>query len=132
MQAARADNKVVAFNTNGWLKFAVNKEPSPWPGSQGQLSALAGTDDFNGLYVRATHDNPQTLLDLTRFALLTTGSAFARWFINDAGVRVKYSDAVKTASDEILQRVRSGAITAQEGAQEAVEMRNTLLYSTLR
>lgn len=126
LQAARVDSKVVALNTDGWLKSAVNNEPSLWPDSQ--RATRAGPNEFSGLYVKATHDNPHTFLDLMRFALLSTGNTFALWFIKDAKVRGEYSGAVRAASNEILSRVQSGTITARQGAEEAIEMRNTLLY----
>lgn len=127
LQAARADSRVVALNTNGWLKSAVNKEPTPWPGSQGQTITQDGPNQFSGLYVKAARVGSRTSLGLALFALLGTGDAFALWFIKDANVRSKYSSAVRTASGEILSRVQSGTITPREGAEQAIEMRNTLL-----
>src|SRR5206468_3155917 len=52
---------------------------------------------------------------------------FGQRFIKDARVRENYVAQAKRVSEEILEEVHSGRISAQAGAQKAVGMRNGLL-----
>lgn len=126
INAARTNPEVLAFNTNGRMKFALTQEPTPWPHSEWAPGTQPEGYQHRGLYVRATHGNPHTLLHIARFALLSTGGVFAQRFIGNEEVRDRYKCAVKMAGDEILERVLSGAVRARDGAQEAFDIRNAL------
>ena len=60
-------------------------------------------------------------------AFESTATNFALRFIPDARVRANYVSQAQAASKEIEAQVASGAKTAEEGARQAVEMRNALL-----
>ena len=60
-------------------------------------------------------------------ALATTAVNFGARFIKDAHVRENYVRQARAAAREIEAEVLSGAKTAEQGAQEANEMRNALL-----
>ena len=60
-------------------------------------------------------------------AFESTAANFGLRFIPDARVRANYVSQAQAASREIEAQVASGAKTAEEGARQAVEMRNALL-----
>lgn len=60
-------------------------------------------------------------------ALEATALNFGRAFINDAGVRENYVRKIRQMSLQVLEDVRAGRATAQEGARFAVEMRNAIM-----
>ena len=60
-------------------------------------------------------------------ALEATALNFGRAFINDAGVRENYVRKIHQMAQQVLDDVRAGRATAQEGARFAVEMRNAIM-----
>ena len=128
VEAARADNKIVAFDTNGWLKTAlvdvpveVDIEKYPLFGlyvKQPDSTELASTNAVT------TNGN----LTLFLFVLRATALIWGKWFLSDSNVRAEYDKAVSAGSQEILQQVKDGQISPQEAVKQAIDMRNTYLY----
>lgn len=59
--------------------------------------------------------------------LQTEANNFAYMFIKDARLRSQYSSGIKTMSNELLDDVKSGRISAMSGAQQANYLRNELM-----
>lgn len=59
--------------------------------------------------------------------LQATASNFAHSSIKDARVRVQYVQDTAAASNEIMQAIQSGKLTARQGAETATAMRNHIM-----
>lgn len=76
-------------------------------------------------YKKVDGQSPELRIALARF--FDTSQAFAASYINDPVVRADYSAKIRAAANEIMERVRAGALTPHEGAQTANAMRNQML-----
>lgn len=87
-------------------------QPSATPGVMGAAASRPG--EFDALREALA-------------ALEATALNFGRAFINDAGVRENYVRKIHQMAQQVLADVRAGRATAQEGAQFARDMRETIM-----
>ena len=76
--------------------------------------------------VRRANDD-ESLLDEALAGLEAEAETFAWRFINDARARQAYVTRIRAMSDQILKDVRSGLVSAEEGAAFANRMRNAIM-----
>lgn len=110
IEEARKDSRVIAFNTNGWMKSNVASEPE-FP-SQPQ-NMLFGT------YVKVPTESQllkagsSLAVDIPLFILKGTVAIWAFWFLTDKGIRVEYAKGVSEACKEINQYVADKKLTVK-------------------
>jgi hypothetical protein len=74
--------------------------------------------------------SPTTPVETALYELEAEATTFSIRFIPDYAVRRLYADSIKGMSDEIMRRVRTGEMTAQEGQMVAHQARNEILAIT--
>ncbi|KAI0972086.1 hypothetical protein F4678DRAFT_479067 [Xylaria arbuscula] len=126
IELARKDSKVVAFNTNGWMKSNVASEPD-MP-SQAQ-EVLFGTyvkvpAESDLLEVEVDND---LLVDIALFILKGTVALWAFWWLPDSSIRLAYQKGVSETCKEIKEYVSQGKFSLREAAQTAFDMRQQYL-----
>lgn len=125
---ARKDARVVAFNTNGWMKSAVASEPE---------SASQPRNVLFGTYVKVpvlsqeleADENllNENALTISLFILKASVTVWAFWLIPDGPVRAEYAKAVAKSCNEILEYVSKKEFTLEQAVQMAFDMRQQYL-----
>lgn len=124
IEEARKDSRVMAFNTNGWMKSNVASEPEFAPQPQ---TVLFGT------YVKVIGDSPRQriedamVVNSALFILKATVVLWGFWMLPDSSVRLDYQKAVSETCTEIKEYVRDGKFSAHQAAQMAFDMRQQYL-----
>ncbi|KAI0404132.1 hypothetical protein F4802DRAFT_607591 [Xylaria palmicola] len=124
IEAARKDSRVVAFNTNGWMKSNVASEPD-FPSNPQEV--LFGT------YVKVPAESQllavdsSLIMDIALFILKGTVAIWGSWWLRDAPVRREYAKALSAACQEIKDYVAQGKLTLDEAVQKAFDMRQQYL-----
>jgi hypothetical protein len=77
----------------------------------------------------ADDDLPPELHEALR-VLDSEATSFGVRFINDGRLRKKYAEQIAEAAEEIKAKFRSGNLSAGEAAEEAQQMRNTIMEAT--
>ncbi|QPH11442.1 hypothetical protein C2857_003197 [Epichloe festucae Fl1] len=122
LQEARTDPRIVAFNTNGWMKSRLADEirmpVSPPP-------CLFGTYVKKPIRPNSIQD-----VELLLNVLKGTVAIWAFWWLPDSSIRLQYADAVSEACKELKEQVARGTMSVAEGAQKAFDMRQQFLVQT--
>lgn len=127
---ARNDARVVAFNTNGWMKSAVASEPGSPSQPQNVLFGTYVKVPVLSQELEADEKQLDEILTRAVFVLKATVTFWAFSFIPDAPVRAEYAKAVAASCNEILEYVSKKVLTPEKAVQMAFDMRQQYLVLT--
>lgn len=125
---SQSDPKAVAVNTDGWLKTdsvdnAGADEPVTTEVEPGTRAIHEPTTARPGTSI----EDHNAIVQFFFSAIKGTANIWTKRIFQDIDVRSSYNDSIATIKAEYLPKIEKRTISPLQGAQQAVQMRNTYL-----